>query len=86
MFRPIGQRDRTQCRAALVTDTLCLIRSESHRPMTEFPNADYLRARAVHWRNLAEEVDDPELAAQYEECAATYEVRADSAEVEGSVH
>ena len=54
--------------------------------MVEFPNADYLRARAVHWRNLAEEVDDPELAAQYEECAATYEVRADSAEVEGSVH
>jgi hypothetical protein len=49
--------------------------------MVEFPNADYLRARAVHWRNLAEEVDDPELAAQYEECAATYEIRADSAEV-----
>ena len=35
--------------------------------MTEFPNADYLHARAMHWRDLAEEVDDPELAAQYEE-------------------
>jgi hypothetical protein len=54
--------------------------------MTEFPNADYLRARAMHLRNLAEEINDPELAAQYEECAAIYEVRANSAEVEGSVH
>jgi hypothetical protein len=54
--------------------------------MTEFPNAGYLRALAIHWRDLAEEVDDLELAAQYEECAAKYEVRAVSAELEGSVH
>lgn len=54
--------------------------------MTEFPNADYLRARAMHWRDLAEEVDDPELAAQYEECAAKYEMKADYVELEGSVH
>ena len=54
--------------------------------MSEFPNADYLRARALHWREMAEEVSDPELAAQYEECAIKYQVRADSAELEGSVH
>lgn len=54
--------------------------------MTEFPNADYLRARAMYWRDLAEEADDPELAAQYEECAIKYEVRAVSAELEGPVH
>ena len=54
--------------------------------MTEFPNADYLRAQALHWRDLAEEVDDLDLAAQYEECAAKCEVRAVSAELEGPVH
>ena len=54
--------------------------------MIEFPNAAYLRARAMHWRDLAEEIDDPELAAQYEECATKYQVRAESAELEGSVH
>ena len=54
--------------------------------MTEFPNADYLRARAMHWRVLAEKVDDPELATQYEECATRYPVGADCAELEGSIH
>jgi len=54
--------------------------------MTDFPNAEYLRAQAMQWRELAEDADDPELAEQYEECAVRYEAKADTAEIEGSVH
>jgi len=54
--------------------------------MTDFPSADEFRAQAMQWRELAEQTDDLELAEQYDECAAKYEAKADSAEIEGSIH
>jgi len=51
--------------------------------MTEFPSADHFRVVARRYQELAEDTDEPELAAVYVIRACTYEAKAQQAEIEG---
>jgi len=63
-----------------------LIQSQDHRPMNDFPSAEYFRTQASQLREFAEETDDPELAAMYKKLASQFEVKAWSVAVEEPLH